>query len=57
MGDGEVGILLGAKELAGDRALAASGHGAAYLSRRGIVRASRTFELPVVLGAAAVDVR
>lgn len=57
MGDGEVVMLLGAKELAGNRALAANGLGAAGLPRRSIVRASRALELPVVLGAAAVDVR
>jgi len=57
MGDGEVVMLLGAKEFAGDRALAASGLGAADLPRGGIVRASRALELPVVLDAVAVDVR
>jgi hypothetical protein len=50
-------MLLGAKGLAGDRALAACGLGAASLPRRGIVGASRALELPVGLGAAAGDVR
>ena len=57
MGDSEVVMLLGVKELTGAQARAGIDLDTARLPRGGIVRASRTLELPVVLGAAAVDVR